>query len=299
MTGAHHANGKVILLGEHAVVYGVEALVAGIAKGATAQARLTAPSRLVLGSRTASPGDGSPEAEAFQAILDLAGAAHAQVEVNVDLPLGVGLGGSAAVGVAIARAVLAERGAVPGDPRVLEAAGRWENVFHGSASGVDAAAAYFGGCFGYRKGHAPRPLSVKTALDFAVAVAGPAASTRDMVAQVATFRSRDAAAFDRALEGIATLVRNAEQAIRHGDLHTLGKMMDLNQMLLSAWFLSTADIENACHLAREAGALGAKLTGAGGGGCVLALVEPEQAPAVLDTWSSKGLRCFSARVPAS
>jgi mevalonate kinase len=71
--------------------------------------------------------------------------------------------------------------------------------------------------------------------------------------------------------------------------------MDLNQMLLSGLFLSTEGIERACHIARSAGALGAKLTGSGGGGCVIALTDGE-AEGVLAAWQKAGLQCFSTRV---
>lgn len=97
--------------------------------------------------------------------------------------------------------------------------------------------------------------------------------------------------------GIESLVKNARLALEAGDVTGLGRLLDLNQMLLSGLMVSTEEIETACRVAREAGALGAKLTGAGGGGAVIALCEADPEP-VLDAWRRQGLTCFSTRVAA-
>jgi mevalonate kinase len=104
---------------------------------------------------------------------------------------------------------------------------------------------------------------------------------------------------DRAVEGIASLVENAALAIEAGDLPAVGRLMDLNQMLLAGLMLSTEAIEDLCARARSAGALGAKLTGKGGGGSVLALVADEAAAElVLASWRSAGYEAFVTRVTA-
>jgi mevalonate kinase len=102
---------------------------------------------------------------------------------------------------------------------------------------------------------------------------------------------------NKSLAGIESLVRNAVLCIDAGDLIGLGKLLDLNQMLLSGLFLSTEEIESACAWAREAGALGAKLTGSGGGGCVVALAEETVEP-ILEAWQKHGIECFASTVPA-
>jgi mevalonate kinase len=95
------------------------------------------------------------------------------------------------------------------------------------------------------------------------------------------------------------LVENAALCIEAGDLYGLGKLMDLNQALLAGLFLSTTEIETACAVAREAGALGAKLTGSGGGGAVVALVRSGERERVLEAWRTQGIRGFGADVVAS
>ena len=88
-------------------------------------------------------------------------------------------------------------------------------------------------------------------------------------------------------------MKNARLAIEAGDRRAVGQLLDLNQMLLSSLFVSTPEIEQMCGAARASGAFGAKLTGAGGGGCVVALVDtPEIGAAVLTAWKADGFDGF-------
>jgi len=293
------ANGKIILLGEHAVVYGVSAIAAGIDRGAQAHARLVAPSTLQLGPRLVRAGDDSDVSRAFAALLAALAAPEVQVEVDLALPPGAGLGASAALGVAIARAVLETQGQVALDERVLAAAAAWEQVFHGNASGVDAAASATDGCLIFSRANGIQLLRARRPLEFVVAISGPPASTKLMVEGVARLRERRPELVDKSLAAIAALVNNARGCIEAGDLTGLGRLMDLNQMLLSGLFVSTDAIERACAVARAAGALGAKLTGKGGGGSVLAIAGDEAAAdAVLASWRAAGYGAFVTRVTA-
>jgi len=161
---------------------------------------------------------------------------------------------------------------------VLEGASAWERVFHGNPSGVDAAAAYAGGCIWFTKGAGPEPLFVAVPLKLVVCLAGPPASTKQMVEDVKRLGERRPDLLGKSLAGIESLVKNARLCIEAGDTAGLGQLMNYNQMLLSGLFLSTDEIERACAVAREAGALGAKLTGAGGGGAVIALCQDNTEP---------------------
>jgi mevalonate kinase len=115
-----------------------------------------------------------------------------------------------------------------------------------------------------------------------------------MVEQVARLRERRTDLVTQTFDGIRSLVGNARLALEANDYVGVGRLMDLNQMLLSGLMLSTEEIEAMCRMAREAGALGAKLTGSGGGGCVVALVQGEPEP-VLSRWEKAGFRSFSSR----
>jgi mevalonate kinase len=292
------AFGKVILLGEHAVVHGVPAIAAGIDRGAKASASRAASAVLLLQRARVTPDDGSDLGRAFAALLAELDAPPMEVTLESELPIGCGLGSSAAMAVAAARAVLEAVARQPDEARVLSAAVAWERVFHGNPSGIDTAAASLGGCIWFTREGGPSPIDVPVPLVLAVGVAGPPMSTKEMVASVARLGERRPEVFQKALDGIHSLVKNARLAIEAGDLVGLGRLLDLNQMLLAGLYVSSEEIEDACRLAREAGALGAKLTGAGGGGAVIALVDGDAEP-VLAAWTGRGISCFSATIRAS
>jgi mevalonate kinase len=297
-TGVGRGNGKTVLLGEHAVVYGMPAIAAGISLGATARAERSEQHVIRIAEREARGGDGSELVRALQQTCASFGLGPHRVEVDVNLPLGSGLGGSAAIGVAVTRALLSLSGIVETRELVLSGAAAWESVFHGNASGVDAAAAYAGGCIWFTKEHGPEPLFVAVPLRLAVCLAGPPASTKQMVESVKTLGERRPDLLGKSLAGIESLVKNAKLCIEAGDVHGLGQLMNYNQMLLSGLFLSTAEIERACAVARDAGALGAKLTGAGGGGAVIALCEGSARP-IEAAFRAAGFQAFSTEIGAS
>ncbi len=309
------AHGKVILLGEHAVVYGAPALAAGIDRGARATATpLPAgeASHLRIGDVTLTRGaPGDDRALAFAALLDEGSPLPPlAVSASSDLPPGAGLGSSAALGVAIARAAIAASGRSvdaphdadnepPHDADAIARATAWERVFHGNPSGIDTTAAAIGGCFRFTRAEGARPLTPARDLVLCVGLTGVVTSTREMVEGLARLRARKPDMVDRAVDGIASLVGNAALAIEAGDLSAVGKLMDLNQMILAGLMLSTETIEHLCSLARAAGALGAKLTGKGGGGSVIALAGDDAgADAVLASWRAAGYESFVTRVTA-
>jgi mevalonate kinase len=297
------ACGKVILLGEHAVVYDVPAIAVGIDRGARARAVPieNGPSRLHVAGWNIDVDDANPVhdlARAFRALLDATrGGSRVigpqSVEVDSDLPPGGGLGCSAAMGVAIARALDPHAC----DDAVQERAMAWERVFHGNPSGVDAAVAARGGSIFFRKSHALEPVRARGSLHLCVGSTGVPSSTKAMVDGVARLRARRPEVVRKSFEGVRSLVHNARLALEAGDRFALGRLMDLNQMLLSGLLVSTPEIESMCALARDAGAFGAKLTGAGGGGSVVALVPSATvASDVLGAWQKNGFDGFSTSV---
>ncbi len=301
------ASGKIILLGEHAVVYGAPALAAGIDRGATATAELCPDgheSCLALGSTSVRPDLDPGNAGVARAFAALLGDLRAglplpplAIGAELDLPPGTGLGSSAALGVAVARAALLAAGRPAGDAEVIARADAWERVFHGNPSGIDTMAAAVGGCFRFTRADGARSIRPARDLVLCVGLTGVSTSTREMVEGVARLRARKPEMVDRAVAGITSLVENAALAIEAGDLSAVGKLMDLNQMILAGLMLSTEAIEDLCGLARKAQALGAKLTGKGGGGSVLALAEDEGgAERVLAAWRDAGYKGFLTRV---
>ncbi len=303
------ACGKVILLGEHAVVYGVPAIAVGIDRGAHARAvgLPAGPSELRVAGwdvHVREHEEGPALARAFTELLratrdSLAarGAVlHAsRVDAAADLPPGGGLGCSAATGVAVARALDPLASSTEIAARVMA----WERVFHGNPSGVDAAVSARGGCVYFERGAPLVPLRLRGGADLVLAVGstGVGSSTKFMVESVAARLAAEPDATRARFERIRGLVRAARSAIEAGDLGALGAALSQNQAALAELALSTPEIERMCAIARDAGALGAKLTGAGGGGSVVALVDSlDRGAAVAAAWGAAGFGGFVSRV---
>jgi len=275
-------HGKLILLGEHAVVYGRPALAAALPQGAEAVAEPADRARLEIApwgvALDASEIQADERAEqlrqAFCALLDGYDPLPAfRVRVELSLPGGAGLGGSAALSVAIVRALDAALGRQRDAPAVAEAALAAERVFHGNPSGIDSALAASGGVALYRKGSPLESVRLGRKLTLVVGHSGEQGSTRETVASVARQHARNPAKLDQIFDGIEALVTNGRSALQTGELWRLGQLMILNQKLLSSMMLSTSRLSEMCQAAEQAGALGAKLTGGGGGGCMIALCE--------------------------
>jgi mevalonate kinase len=144
-------------------------------------------------------------------------------------------------------------------------------VFHGNPSGIDNTMSAVGGVALFRRGEPLQPLRSNKPLHLVVGYSGESSSTKEMVASVRRQLEQDPERVTKTFEGIESLVRNAKLAIEAGDVVALGQLLDLNHTLLSSLMLCTTKLDAMCQRAREAGALGAKMTGAGGGGCMFAL----------------------------
>lgn len=290
---------KIILFGEHAVVHGRHAIAAALDRGANAEARvIDGPSRLSMNpwGRVVTDVEDDDVARAFTSVLTAVGGdGPVDVTVDVEVPGGAGLGCSAAIAVAIARAVAHARGVPLDAERAAHCAGAWEAVFHGNPSGVDVAVAARGGVMEFQRGVAPRPITPGGLMELAIVSTGEPSSTKTMVEAVGRQLARRPQVVERTFDGIDTLAVKSVRAIEAGRWYEVGKLMDLNHVLLSSLLVSTEKLEHVCHLARNAGAMGAKLTGGGGGGCAIALA-PGKTTEVLAAWRAAGYEGFVANI---
>ena len=243
----------------------------------------------------ADPDAQEPLGRAYAAILQALDVHESvAVDVAIHIPLGAGLGSSAAMAAAAARAVqtMRELPAV----HVERAVAASEAVFHGNASGVDQAAALRGGLLRFRKPDVIRPLTVPGPLTVLGCVAAPGAPTAEMVARVAALVESTPDVASRIFDAIEALTNRAEKALAAGDPETLGGLMNTCHGLLGALGVTTDELDVACRAARQTGAFGAKMTGAGGGGCVIAVAPADAEARVLDVWEARGLPTFAFEI---
>jgi len=277
-----HAGGKVILLGEHAVVYDRPALAAGLALGVTVEIRAgTGPAVLTDAHDQASdPRSGRLLAAAADRLdVDPRGLV---ATVTSTLPAAVGFGSSAALTVAMLRALARATSRALTAEMELGLGRELEGlIFHGRSSGIDPAAAALGGCFRFQRGEPAvvTPLRAAVPLPLVLAWSG-ARRTQTTVAALRERWAADAARYDAIFDRIAAIVGEGVRAIVDGDLAALGAAFDANQAELVALGVSAPGVDEIVTRARAAGALGAKLTGGGGGGAVVALAPEPQPTAV-------------------
>jgi mevalonate kinase len=276
-TGTGTGHGKLLLCGEHAVVYGHPAIAFAVDR----RTRVTL-SRREGPTVVASPHADERLTEAIHQVLS----GGYTVEVDTDLPVGRGMGSSAALAVALVRAEAALAGDTLDADAVYERAMPLERAFHGNPSGVDVAVSARGGCLWFRRGEPPvREALTPGAWSIAVIDSGTAGDTSELVAQVAARRP----AIDPALEQIGALVTEARHQLH--DPRALGALLTRNHELLRQIGVSTPVLDGLVQLALDAGAYGAKLAGAGGGGVVLALTEGSAHP-IVDRARAAGFTAF-------
>jgi mevalonate kinase len=292
-TGRH----KVILLGEHAVVHGTRALGAPLDEHVRVELVRRAGRPFTLAGIE---GDGIRDA--LEQVARQAGAEPGGLEVRVRIGLeaGAGLGGSAALCVAFARAILALEGREAGKDAVVELAQAGERVFHGNPSGIDAWLAASSSPALFARGSRPQAVQVGRELHLAVLVDHARSDTSLMVRGVAERYERDRDGVGRLFAGIESLVLEAAEAVGNGRLEDLGRLMKENHVLLGSLGVTTEGLDRLVDLSMGAGALGAKMTGSGGGGAVIALArERAQAESIVRAGGQEAHSAFTVRIAAS
>lgn len=294
--GEGRATAKVILFGEHAVVYGAPALAAPVSSLVT-RARVAfgddAPrirSAAYSGALDRAPERVSPTVTALLATLERLEhpSAGVRLEIESDIPVARGLGSSAAVASAIVDATAAALGASLTEADRHELVQTAERAAHGSPSGLDARAVRADGPVWFRAGEAV-PVPVGAPLHLVIADTGVRGRTRLAVEEVAARRAVDPDGVDAAIARLGTLTFDARAAVAGGDISAVGRGMDEAQRILTGLGVGHPALDHLAVTARGAGALGAKLTGGGQGGCLIALGSgAEQALVLADALRASG-----------
>ncbi len=286
------APGKLILFGEHIVVYGEPAIATALDRRAYATATELEEKKIIVKSNELEqPIEASLKSEAGHPLVKVAQAAlqktnsskGVEIEINSEIPISAGLGSSASVSVATAAAVLKlfspDQNAEPSRMEILEIAHEGEKIAHGKPSGIDTAIATFGGTIYFKKGEVEGLDAPE--MQFVVGNTNVPRNTKEIVEGLRKNVEDPRVAYN--LFTISSIVRRARDALLRQNLTEIGHLMNKNQEFLRALGVSSVELEQLIHTARNAGAYGAKLTGAGGGGCMIALSDkPEKIKKALD-----------------
>lgn len=272
--------GKLILCGEHAVVYGEPAIAFAVRRGT--RATLTAHN----GPTCITEGDVHPDLLA--AVCDVCGPHGWRVTLHTELPIGRGMGSSAALAAALARAHASATNRCVANDDVYRAALPVERRFHGNPSGIDLACAVNGGGRWFVRGDPPRvePLHMPKHT-FVVMDTGVAGDTSVQVEKVSSAHPQNA----HLLRAIGDTVRSCRDVLADAD--ALGALLTENHKLLVQLGVSTPALDTLVEHALHHGAKGAKLAGAGGGGVAIALCEgQEEGEQVLAAMRTLGARSW-------
>ena len=286
------ASGKVILFGEHAVVYGRPAIAVPVS-GVRAEAVVEDASpgqgitieALDLGRRFSL--DEAPADDPLRRIVEVT-LRHLKVTHLPDLtitlrstiPIARGLGSGAAVSTAIVRALMRHFGAEPEPQVVSSLVFEVEKIYHGTPSGIDNTVIAFEKPVFFVKGQPIQVIGVGRPFTLLIADTGIPSPTREVVLDVRRAWEEDPVRYERLFDEVGRVATEGRRAIERGSVKEMGRLMNRNHRLLVEMGVSCPELDLLVEAARRAGALGAKLSGAGRGGNMVALVEDETADVV-------------------
>lgn len=306
------APGKVILFGEHAVVYGHPAIAAPVtlvkataivADSAEPGVRLLAPD-LGLDALL----HNLPETDALAAsVIEFQRAARISqlppliITVHSTIPIASGLGSGAAITAAIIRALARHlhRGELAEDEQVSRLTYEVEKIHHGTPSGIDNTVVAYGLPVYFERrqsGNLITPFAPRRPLRLLIADTGVRSSTRLVVGHVREQWQRDKPLYERIFADCGRIAVDARRAIESGDLSRLGLLMDENHTVLQEMGVSSPELDRLVDAARVGGALGAKLSGAGWGGNMIALIQAEHEKRVTAALEQAGAKAALASV---
>jgi mevalonate kinase len=282
--------GKVILFGEHFVVYGLPGIAAAMEDYTTAKVEKGKPGTGVVFS------DNRPETPGYKETK--LGERNRMMELmlkylNIDpkkTPLKItlsgtlrctsGNGSSAAMATAIARALSEHFGLGLNENQINDVSYEGEKGSAGTPSGIDNTCATYGGIIIFRKNLSGGPnkidkMKVGKPIHIVIANTGITQETKLVVEDVKRHKDADPKKYERIFSDYNKVFESAKKAIEKGDMIEIGRLMDRNQELLREITVSCPEIEKICKIAKTAGAIGAKLTGTGRGGSVVLLAADE------------------------
>jgi mevalonate kinase len=309
-----YAPGKVILTGEHAVVYGQPAIAAPVqevrARAAieadptdpTGKIKIVASDIGLDTSLDAIPAD-HPVSTVFREVQQELGIDHLPamtLTISSTIPIAAGLGSGAAISVAVCRALSTFLGSPMSEEAVSRIAFETDRYYHGTPSGIDNTVISYGRMIYFRRGKETELLANAEEFTLVIADSGEKSLTGKVVHSLRIRIDIDSQRYGPILEKIGAVSQAARKAIEQGDPIRLGSLLNDNHFLLQQLGVSSANLDLLVRIAREAGALGAKLSGAGCGGNMLALVKPADVEGVVAALLSAGaVNTITTTIPMS
>jgi mevalonate kinase len=305
------APGKVILFGEHAVVYGRPALAVPVTQvRAEAQAEFGpqtvgenwADSVWVIApdigldaplSRLQAEQTPHPLAAVIQIVLNRLGIVRPpafRLTIRSSIPVASGLGSGAAVSVAVIRALAGLFEQTLSDEQVNQVAYEIEKLHHGTPSGIDNTVITYARPVYFVRGQPIQTFEAARPFTLLIADTGIAAPTRQSVGDLRLLWQADPNRWEAVFDQVAAIVQQARQAIESGEIARLGPLMDANHALLQEMTVSSPELDRLVQAARDAGASGAKLSGGGRGGNMIALAETQNAPGISEALYLSGAK---------
>ncbi|MBN1786381.1 MAG: mevalonate kinase [Candidatus Methanofastidiosa archaeon] len=297
--------GKVILYNEHFVVYGVPAIVSAINMRTTAHAQKVNGDFEFYDNRMATPGYKDEkmvhQRDSLDYIFKSMGLKRTGVRIELagDLYAASGVGASAASCVAIARALSEEYQLDYSDEEINRVAYEGEKGYHGDPSGIDNTAATYGGLIWFKKGSPNNieRINLVTPVNIVMGNTGAVANTKAAVSGVQERKERFHERYGKIFRSAEELAYKGREAITSFDLKTMGSLMNENHRLLQEIEVSNGDLDMLVDIARDEGAIGAKMTGGGLGGYMVALTpEKEVQENVAKAIEGKGFEVLKTEI---
>lgn len=303
------APGKIILFGEHAVVYGRPALAVPVTQvhadvevsdSSRAGIWIDAPGINLHAELNTLPSD-HPIASVihnFFFISRISPFPNLDIKITSTIPVASGLGSGAAVTVALTRALSSHLGYLMADEEVNAFAYEIEKLHHGTPSGIDNTVITYAKPVYFVKGQPIETFTVGRPFTIVIGDTGISALTKESVGDVRKLWEADKAKWDDVFDKIGEIVKEARGTIERGNpvlseaeaMKELGELMNRNHALLQTMTVSSPELDGLVTAARKAGASGAKLSGGGRGGNMIALVEPDQAEVVARSLKEAGAK---------
>jgi len=295
------APGKIILFGEHAVVYGRPALAIPVTQvhadvevldSSRAGIWIHAPDVNLHAELNTLPSD-HPIASVIHNFLFLFRVSpfpNLEIKISSIIPVASGLGSGAAVTVALTRALSSFLSRPMPDEEVNAFAHEIEKLHHGTPSGIDNTVVTYAMPVYFIKGQPIEMFKVGAPFTIVIGDTGISAPTKESVSDVRKLWEADKPKWESVFDRVGKIAEEARKNIENGKWELLGELMDQNHALLQEMTVSSPELDRLVSAARRAGALGAKLSGGGRGGNMIALVESEQAEEVASALMAGGAK---------